>query len=169
MKILTRMRRVFLWMVAIPAAVAFALVFGVVAYVFVGVVKSRVEVHEPPDLLWLLPILFMILFVVAFLGQLIFYFAFPCPRCRKQLARVALAAIWKHDFLYPHQRLWDLLRGRAIECTHCGLVVTPDMEDGDDLSAPAADPAPPPAPEPGEDAAPGGGEAGGRDADETNA
>lgn len=169
MKILTRMRRVFLWMVAIPAAVAFALVFGVVAYVFVGVVKSRVEVHEPPDLLWLLPILFMILFVVAFLGQLIFYFAFPCPRCRKQLARVALAAIWKHDFLYPHQRLWDLLRGRAIECTHCGLVVTPDMEDGDDLSAPAADPAPPPAPEPGEDAAPGGGETGGRDADETNA
>ena len=110
-----------------------------------------------------------ILFVVIFLGILIYGYAFPCPRCHKQLESMTFSAIWKHGLLYPHQRLWDLLRGRAIECTYCGLVVTPDMEDGDDLSAPAADAAPPPAPEPGEGATPGGGEAGGRDADETNA
>lgn len=165
MKILTRMRLVFLWMGAIPAALFCALVFGYGAYAFVGGVILGVEVSEPPDLGWFLPILF----VVIFLGILIFDFAFPCPRCRKQLSRVALAAIWKHGLLYPHQRLWGLLRGRAIECTYCGLIVTPDMEDGDDLSAPAADAAPPPAPKPSEGAAPGGGEAGGRDADETNA
>ncbi|MBP5233434.1 MAG: hypothetical protein J6333_08505, partial [Planctomycetes bacterium] len=131
MKILTRMRLVLLWMCAIPAAVAFALVFGDGAYAFVGGVILGVEVSEPPDLGWLLPILF----VVIFLGILIYGYAFPCPRCRKQLDRVTFSAIWKHGLLYPHKRLWDLLRGRAIECTHCGLVVTPDMEDGDDLSA----------------------------------
>ena len=109
MKTFQCMRFVMLLTVCKVLAILFTFVFDLLMTIFV-------EDYEGSGVGTLL----FILILCVTIDILILDFAFPCPQCHKQLSSMPWDIMFRKGFFFPHRRIFNIIRGKELECLHCG-------------------------------------------------
>lgn len=109
MKTFNCMRFVMLLTICTALAIFFTFVFGLLMTIFV----------EGYDGAGVGMLLFILILCVA-IDILILDFAFPCPKCHKQLSSMPWDIMFRKGFFFPYRRIYNIIRGKEFECLHCG-------------------------------------------------
>lgn len=109
MKILNRMRTVLMLTAFTMLAALLMVVFVLVECIFF----QNYDACQAGALLY-------ILFPCFFTEMMVYGFAFPCPHCHKQLSSMPVDIMFRKGFFSPHKRIFNIIRGKELECLHCG-------------------------------------------------